>query len=294
MEKDTAYTQALEQHLQQEHPDNAGQLKRHYDPDALATAQQERQAVPLVDPQHLEGQNRSTPFPLPNPLGLMPSVFAMPVPVSAIPLVTLQLLPQILTGKMAVMNQDQEPKAHGIPVGIGGGERLGGMKKDDAAGKPHTESVGEHASVQKPVVETFPAGNKPQVTTETFPSDPRATNAGPTVLMAKKSDNDKRQMHSQKVLEQELGQAERIGSAQKDDSQHRSATFGTQGDTKIHELGFVGNDGKNYVLYQRKGVMNDSSGIFEYIKNEDGQITHQRFIEGGVITKTPNQSVRKQ
>jgi hypothetical protein len=34
--------------------------------------------------------------------------------------------------------------------------------------------------------------------------------------------------------------------------------------------------------------MNGKTGIFEYILNENGQITHQLFKEGGVINGTPN------
>lgn len=36
-----------------------------------------------------------------------------------------------------------------------------------------------------------------------------------------------------------------------------------------------------------------SSGIYEYVINDTGQVTHQRFIQGGKYTGFPNQKVPK-
>lgn len=52
---------------------------------------------------------------------------------------------------------------------------------------------------------------------------------------------------------------------------------------------FEGADGKNYTLLQVEGQLNDRNGIFEYILDSNGYVTHQRFIINGVYTGTPNQ-----
>lgn len=44
-------------------------------------------------------------------------------------------------------------------------------------------------------------------------------------------------------------------------------------------------------LYQVEGGLRNQSGIFEWIVDQ-GQVTHRRFIPGGVITGTPNQIPR--
>lgn len=57
-------------------------------------------------------------------------------------------------------------------------------------------------------------------------------------------------------------------------------------------IGRVG-DNKSYTLLQTKGQLDGVDGIFEYIINDTGQVTHQRFIKGGIYTGSPNQVVPK-
>ena len=88
---------------------------------------------------------------------------------------------------------------------------------------------------------------------------------------------------------------ERIGTAsRKLDPGHRSASFLTeaelsQGQTFINK----GYDGIERTLLQVEGELNGSNGIFEYIITPEGQISHQRFIKGGIINGAPNQTVPK-
>jgi len=50
-----------------------------------------------------------------------------------------------------------------------------------------------------------------------------------------------------------------------------------------------GGDGIERKLLQAEGAFNNKEGIFEYIYDNKGNVTHQRFIEGGSVTGTPNQ-----
>lgn len=54
---------------------------------------------------------------------------------------------------------------------------------------------------------------------------------------------------------------------------------------------FAGGDNKSYTLLQTKGQLDGVNGIFEYIINDAGQVTHQRFIKDGIYTGFPNQVV---
>ena len=92
----------------------------------------------------------------------------------------------------------------------------------------------------------------------------------------------------------EIYNADRIGSALNTDPYHRSASYLSKEQlVKGRTNSIIGKDGKLYTLLQTKGQLNDSDGIFEYIINNLGQVTHQRFINGGIYTGFPNQKVPK-
>lgn len=92
----------------------------------------------------------------------------------------------------------------------------------------------------------------------------------------------------------EIYNAERIGSALKDDPSHRAASYLSKEQlANGRTYSFTGGDGKSYTLLQTKGQLDGVDGIFEYITNDAGQVTHQRFIEGGRYTGFPNQVVPK-
>ena len=92
----------------------------------------------------------------------------------------------------------------------------------------------------------------------------------------------------------EIMNAERVRSALKDDPAHRAASFLSKEQLASGKTySFTGGDGSSYILLQTKGKMDGNQGIFEYILNSKGQVTHQRFINGGTYTGFPNQVVPK-
>lgn len=92
----------------------------------------------------------------------------------------------------------------------------------------------------------------------------------------------------------EIPNADRIGSGLKDDPSHRAASFITEEQlAKGRVTSFTGSDNKSYSILQTNGDFNGLDGIYEYILDSTGKITHQRFIEGGKITGFPNQKVPK-
>lgn len=91
-------------------------------------------------------------------------------------------------------------------------------------------------------------------------------------------------------LARQINTAERVGSALKPDATHRAASFLSEDQLKSGSFfKIVGGDNVERKLLQTKGAMNGETGIFEYIVNPTGEITHQRFISGGRITGYPNQ-----
>jgi hypothetical protein len=95
------------------------------------------------------------------------------------------------------------------------------------------------------------------------------------------------------LAQQEISSAEVVGSAlKKGDSMHRAGSFVTKDiATKGRFFSIKGNDGLTHNLTQMKGEVNGKKGIFEWIVNAEGKLTHQRFIPGGKITGLPNQKV---
>ncbi len=78
----------------------------------------------------------------------------------------------------------------------------------------------------------------------------------------------------------------------KDDPIHRSPSYLSKEQlVKGRTYSYRGNDNRIYKLLQVEGQLNETEGIFEYIMDNLGQVTHQRFIQGGKHTGFPNQKV---
>lgn len=94
---------------------------------------------------------------------------------------------------------------------------------------------------------------------------------------------------------EEIYLAERTGTAlAKDDITHRAASYLSKEQLAGgRAVTFRGDDGTHYVLLQTEGKLNGYSGIYEYVLNNAGKVTHQRFISGGEYTGMPNQKVPK-
>ena len=91
----------------------------------------------------------------------------------------------------------------------------------------------------------------------------------------------------------EILNAQRIGSGLKPDATHRAASFLSRKQLEAGKLFPIrGGDGVQRQLLQTQGGLNGKKGIFEFILDPAGNITHQRFIDGGAITGIPNFPVR--
>jgi RHS repeat-associated protein len=92
-------------------------------------------------------------------------------------------------------------------------------------------------------------------------------------------------------IAEQLATAERVGTGLlKSDPSHRAASFGLDAVARAGQsFELQGGDGVVRTLIQAPGEVSGNKGIFEYIINNAGQVTHQRFIEDGVITGLPNQ-----
>ncbi|WP_256660404.1 hemagglutinin repeat-containing protein, partial [Pseudomonas sp. GL93] len=84
--------------------------------------------------------------------------------------------------------------------------------------------------------------------------------------------------------------ANRVGSGLKEDMSHVAASYLTKEQLAAGKtFPVIGGDGVNRTLLQTSGGLNGKSGIYEYILDPSGNVTHQRFIENGIINGIPNQ-----
>jgi hypothetical protein len=91
------------------------------------------------------------------------------------------------------------------------------------------------------------------------------------------------------ALAERILTGERIGMGLKADAGHRAASFVTREQLEAGRVFIIkGGDGVERTLLQTEGVFNGRSGIYEYILDSSGNVTHQRFVESGTITGCPN------
>ena len=75
--------------------------------------------------------------------------------------------------------------------------------------------------------------------------------------------------------------AERVGTAlKKNDTYHRAGSFLTKAQlSKGHAYYIIGGDGIRRIFFQVRGTVNGVHGIFEFILQPDGTVSHQLFTE---------------
>ncbi|MRS17322.1 filamentous hemagglutinin N-terminal domain-containing protein [Enterobacteriaceae bacterium RIT691] len=101
-------------------------------------------------------------------------------------------------------------------------------------------------------------------------------------------------LSSKNSIINKLLEADRVGSGLKPDPTHRGASYLSREQLMEGKVFTIkGGDGIERQLLQTQGSFNGKKGVFEYIYDNNGNVTHQRFIEGGGITGLPNQRVSK-
>ena len=84
-----------------------------------------------------------------------------------------------------------------------------------------------------------------------------------------------------------IAKADRTGSAfQKTDPYHYAASFLSKEDLAKGSVYSLDEDKK--ILLQVRGELNGKSGVFEYILEDNGQVSHQLFKENAVINGITN------
>ncbi|GEM_PF-2829113 len=87
----------------------------------------------------------------------------------------------------------------------------------------------------------------------------------------------------------EILNANRVGSGLKPDVGHRAASYLSRQQLEAGKLFPIrGGDGVQRQLLQTLGELDGKKGVFEYILDANGAITHQRFKVGGIINGIPN------
>jgi filamentous hemagglutinin len=91
------------------------------------------------------------------------------------------------------------------------------------------------------------------------------------------------------LAQQEIAKAPRVGSALKADKMHKAGTFVVDEiGEKAQVFGIRGGDGIQRTLVQMPGSVNGQQGIFEWILEQNGDLSHQRFIPGAPVSGIPN------
>lgn len=85
-------------------------------------------------------------------------------------------------------------------------------------------------------------------------------------------------LNSSKVAKQ-ITSADRVGTAlSKNDVYHRAGSYLSESQLSLGKASYItGSDGKQYILFQVEGAVNDIKGMFEFIITPDGNISHQLF-----------------